>query len=362
MSLRSMMNPAFMRVPARAMLFTLTFAATPCSTTSAVLAQTASIETIAGDMSGDRARHLSEGAKREGELSLYSTMPVDDNTAIVNAFEAKYGIKIKVWRGGSEEIRQRVLTETAGRMYQVDAVFNTGLDLEPLRREGILQKVASPYRADLVPAAAPEHQEWVGAYLNAMVQIYNTNLVKKNELPTSYGDLLDPKWKGRLGIETADYDWFATVVTQLGEEKGLKLFHDLAAGNGLSVRKGHTLLVNLVAAGEVPLALTVFSYSAQQAKMKGAPVDWFVIPPSVAMPNGVGVARRAPHPHAAVLFHDFMISDGQELFLKRNFIPTSRKLKADFRYPVQVEDAAAVLDKARKWEDLYQTVVIRQSR
>src|SRR4051795_3186769 len=191
MSLRSMMNPAFMRVPARAMLFTLTFAATPCSTTSAVLAQTASIETIAGDMSGDRARHLIEGAKREGELSLYSTMPVDDNTAVVSAFEAKYRIKIKVWRGGSEEIRQRVLTETAGRMYQVDAVFNTGLALEPLRREGILQKVPSPYRADLVPAAAPEHQEWVGAYLNAMVQIYNTNLVKKDELPTSYGDLLD---------------------------------------------------------------------------------------------------------------------------------------------------------------------------
>jgi len=329
---------------------------------SSALAQAPSLEAIAGDMSPDRTRHLIDGARREGEMALYSTMPVDDNTAVVNAFETKYGIKIKLWRGGSEEIRQRVLTEAAGRHYQVDVVLNTGLDLEPLRREAILQAIPSPYRADLLPEAAPAHQEWVGLYLNAMVQIYNTNLVKKDDVPKAYGDLLDAKWKGRLGIEAADYDWFATVVGQLGEEAGLKLFRDVARTNGFSVRKGHTLLVNLVAAGEVPLALTVFSYSAQQAKAKGAPVDWFAIPPAVAMPNGVGVARRAPHPYAAVLFVDFMISEGQELLLKRNFIPTSRTLKADFAYPLQVEDAAAVLDNARKWEDLYQTIVLGQKR
>jgi iron(III) transport system substrate-binding protein len=80
------------------------------------------------------------------------------------------------------------------------------------------------------------------------------------------------------------------------------------------------------------------------------------------MPNGVGVSRRAPHPHAAVLFYDFMISDGQDLLLKRNFIPASAKLKAAFGYPLQVEDAAAVLDNAQKWENLYQSIVIRQGR
>ena len=96
--------------------------------------------------------------------------------------------------------------------------------------------------------------------------------------------------------------------------------------------------------------LTIHSASARPA------------PPAVAMPNGVGVARRAPHPYAAVLLLDFMISEGQELLLKRNFIPTSRKLKADFPYPLQVEDAAAVLDNARKWEDLYQTIVLGPKR
>ena len=163
---------------------------------SAALSQAASLETVAGDMSTARAQHLLEGAKREGELALYSTMPVDDNNAIVSAFEAKYGIKIKLWRGGSEEIRQRVLTETAGRLFQVDVVLNTGLDLEPLRRENILQKVPSPYRVDLLPDAAPSHQEWVGIYLNAMVQIYNTDQVKKAELPKTYSDSAGSEMEG----------------------------------------------------------------------------------------------------------------------------------------------------------------------
>jgi iron(III) transport system substrate-binding protein len=362
MDSRSSLGPTRRPVLRKPAILAMLAGAALAAGVSAAAAQTASLEAIAGDMGADRTRHLLEGAKREGEFALYSTMPVNDNNAIVAAFEAKYGIKVKVWRGGSEEIRQRVLTEAAGRRFQVDVVLNTGLDLEPLRRENLLQKIPSPHRADLLPAAAPAHQEWVGIYLNAMVQAYNTNLVKKAELPKSYADLLDPKWKGRLGIEAADYDWFATVVTQLGEEKGLKFFRDLVATNGLSVRKGHTLLVNLSAAGEVPLALTVFSYSAQQAKAKGAPVDWFAIAPAIAMPNGVGVTRRAPHPHAAVLFHDFMISDGQELLRSRNFIPASTKVKAAFDYPLLVEDAAAVLDHAQKWEDLYQNIVIRQGR
>lgn len=346
----------------RRLLLAIMAGSTLCAGASAALSQNATLDAIAGDMSAARTQHLIEGAKREGELALYSTMPVDDNMAIVKAFEAKYGIKTKLWRGGSEEIRQRVLTEAKAGVFQVDAVFNTGLDLEPLRRENILQKVPSPYLANLRPEATFPHQQWVGVYLNAMVQIYNTNLVKKEELPTSYNDLLDPKWKGRLGIEAADYDWFGTVATQLGEEKGIQLFRDVAKTNGFSVRKGHSLLVNLVGAGEVPLGLTVFSYSAQQAKAKGLPVDWFVIPPSIAMPNGVGISRRAPNPYTAVLFHDFMISEGQDLLLKRNFIPTSTKLKSNFNHPLVVEDAAAMLDNAQKWEDLYQSIVIRQGR
>jgi hypothetical protein len=126
----------------------------------------------------------------------------------------------------------------------------------------------------LIPQAITPHREWIATRLNIFTQAYNTNLVKKEELPKTYHDLLDPKWKGKLGIEAEDLDWFAVVIRQLGEEKGLKLFRDIVASNGLSVRKGHTLLTNLVASGEVPFALTVYGYKAEQLKNKGAPIDW----------------------------------------------------------------------------------------
>ena len=102
--------------------------------------------------------------------------------------------------------------------------------------------------------------------------------------------------------------------------QGLKLFRDIVATNGISVRKGHSLLNNLVVAGEVPLALTIYGFIAEQAKAKGAPLDWFVIPPLIARPTAAGVARNAPHPHAAVLFYDFLIGDAQPILASRQFV------------------------------------------
>ena len=83
---------------------------------------------------------------------------------------------------------------------------------------------------------------------------------------------------------------------QLGEDAGVKLFREIAASNGFSARQGHTLLTNLVAAGEVPLALTIFNYTAEQLKKKGAPIDWFTLDPLVAHPNAIALAANAPRP------------------------------------------------------------------
>src|SRR5262249_2299691 len=103
---------------------------------------------------------------------------------------------------------------------------------------------------------------------NIFVAAYNTGLIKKDELPKRYGDLLDRRWAGKLGVEAEDSDWFGAVVSALGEDKGLKLFRDIVAANGISVRKGHTLLANLVVTGEVPLALTAYAYKARAAAQK----------------------------------------------------------------------------------------------
>jgi iron(III) transport system substrate-binding protein len=312
----------------------------------------------------DREQRLAEGARREGHLNLYTSLTVDDMAVLNAAFEKRYGVKVTMWRASSEKIVQRALAEARAARYDVD-VFESGAPaLEILHREGLLQAVRSPHHADLIPAAVPAHREWVGARLNIFVQAYNTKLVRKDELPAAFAELLHPRWKGRLGIEASDEDWFAAVVQHLGEDRGLKLFRDLVATNGLSVRRGHTLLTNLVAAGEVPFALTVYNFTAEQLKQKGAPLEWFVIPPAVARANGVAVARRAQHPHAALLYYEFMIGDeGQRILLKRDFVPASRKLDTALnRGPLAIIDPALIVDQGERWAKLYDEIVVKQGR
>jgi iron(III) transport system substrate-binding protein len=129
------------------------------------------------------------------------------------------------------------------------------------------------------------------------------------------------------------------------------------------VRKGHTLLNNLVAAGEVPLALTVYGFSAEQTKRKGAPLDWFAIPPLIARATAAGVAKNAPHPHAAVLFNDFLLTDAQAILASRQFIPSSRKIETPLnKGPLKLIDSAMMLDQAKKWQDLFQQTIVKQSQ
>jgi iron(III) transport system substrate-binding protein len=206
-----------------------------------------------------------------------------------------------------------------------------------------------------VPAALRPHREWVGDRLNIISAGYNTKLVRKDEVPKSYEDFADPRWKGRLGIESDDAVWFGALANALGEEKIIKLFRDMVSVNGVSVRKGHTLLTQLVVSGEIPLALTVYNYKSEQLKQKGAPIDWFHIGPAIARPNGVAVAAKAPHPHAAVLFYDFEISDeGQKILAGRDFVPTNKKIDTPLnKVPMKFVDARVSLDDYQKWEKLY---------
>src|SRR3989442_1846382 len=174
--------------------------------------------------------------------------------------------------------------------------------METLHREKILQAVASPYSADLIAGALRPHGEWVATYLSVWVQAYNTKLVKKEDLPRTFQDLLDPKWKGKLGIEANVPEWYSTVVLNMGEDKGIKFFRDLVRRNGISVRSGHSLLNNMVVAGEVPLALTVYQFMPEAARRKGAAIDWFVLEPAVGRLSGTGIAPPAPHPKATLPF------------------------------------------------------------
>jgi len=328
-----------------------------------VLAQSNRVAEIATYQGADREQRLLDGARKEKELTLYSSIPPEDVAVIASAFDKKYGVKVKIWRADSESVLQRILTEARARRFEVDVMSAASTALEPLARDNLLQEVKSPGLNDLVPDALAPHRQWTAIYFNTIVQAYNSNMLPKDRLPKAYKDLLRPEWRGWLGIEAEDYDWFAQVVSELGEAKGLRLFGDIVAANGISVRKGHNVLANLVSAGDVPLALTVYGFLAEQGKRKGAAIDWFVIPPAIARPSALGVARNAPHPHAAVLFHDFLIGEGQQILAGRHFVAVSRKIDSPMRNgPLRLIDAATMLDQARKWQDLYQKTIIGPSR
>jgi iron(III) transport system substrate-binding protein len=311
----------------------------------------------------DRAQKLEAAAKQEASFTLYTSIAAKDLAPLVTPFEKRYGIKVNIWRASGDTVLNRVITEQRGRQFAVDAVHISSPELEALRRERLLQPVSSPFMKNLVEGAVPEHHEWVSTLLSVWVQAYNTNLVQKSEVPKTYQDLLDPKWKGKLGYEAENIEWFTTVAGALGGDDGVQFFRKLVESNGLSIRKGHSLLNNLVVAGEVPLALTLYNYMPAQAKAQGAPIDWFVLEPAVARANGIGIAKEAQKPNAAALFVDYMLSDGQKILTTLDYVPVSKAVESPLP-PVKMKivDPAEKLDSGEKWERLYQQIVLKGGR
>ena len=326
--------------------------------------QLESITTLALYGGQDREQRMLQGARREGSVNVYTSLTVPDITALAAAFEKKYGIKVKYWRSAQDNILQRVVSETRAGHFDFDVLQMSDPELEALAREKLLARATSPYDSDLLPGAIRPHRQWVGVRLTIIAQAYNTKLIKKEDLPKTYQALLDPKWKGKLALEASESDWFGAVVREMGEEKGLKLFRDIAATNGLSVRKGHTLLGGLVSSGEVPFALAVYNHNADQLKNKGAPVDWYMIQPSFARLSGVAISKAPANPHAAVLFYDFMLSpEGQSILQKAFYVPTNLKLNDPrTKLPFKLIEPDVALDEADKWDKLFQEVVTNRPK
>lgn len=342
-------------IPAAVLVAAFTAVAAPA------FAQTGGIAEIASYQGPDRMQRLIEGAKKEGTVSVYGSTVAEDMKPIIDGFKKKYGLDFQYWRASSENLVQRTIQESRAGRCTVDAFASVAAELEALHREQLLQAVKTPLLAGLMPQALRPHGEWVASRLNLFSAAYNTNLVKKDELPKSFEDLKDPRWKGRLAVEADDSDWFATVVTKMGRDKGVQLFKTIAHTNGFSVRKGHTLLSNLVAAGEVPLALTVYSYKPEQQKRAGAPIEPLYLAPVVALGYGPAVAKCAPHPYAAVLFNEFMLDDDTlAMWAKRDMAVTNPKIPS---MPPGIEpvmiDPADMLDNRAKWEELWTSTVLK---
>jgi iron(III) transport system substrate-binding protein len=306
---------------------------------------------------------LVAAAKKEGEVMVYHSTQAEDLRPVFDAFTAKYGIKVNDWRSSSENVVKRVINETRAGKFTVDFIENNSPEQEALRRENMLRAMDSPRHADLRAGMLQPHKAYATSTLDVFVQAYNTEKVKKDELPKSFDDLANPRFKDRLGIEAEDQAWFGTLCGILGEEKVTRLFKDVVASNGMSVRKGHTLLAQLVASGEVPLGLTVYNYKPPQLKEKGAKIDWIVLQPAIAQFHAVSVHNKAPHPNAAALLYDFFLGDGQPLLAARNFVPSSTRVASPFGdMPIKGIDPGEAIDKQDAWQKRYEEIFIRRSR
>jgi len=322
---------------------------------------------VAGYSGADRSERLIAGARKEGELMIYSSLTPDDQLRLASDFKARYGVTLRFWRGSQTNILQRVLTETRGGRFEFDALETNSPQIEAMAREKLLQKMNSPFVDQvLLPQTLPPHGEWTPDRLNLLVYAYNTDALKRADLPKTWPQLLEPKWKRRLGMESTNVEWFAALVESMVEKQGLELFRRLG-DNGVAVRTGHTHSTGRVIAGEIPVMLGVFSHDVDRMKAKGAPVDWFVLPPAVVLPSAVAVSRRATHPHAAALFYDYMLTEGQKFYTEVYRVPANksydthvRKL-VEQRQPIAVVNAQEAIDDYDKWHGLYKKLIVDRS-
>jgi iron(III) transport system substrate-binding protein len=310
-----------------------------------------------------RTARLVAGAKKEGFLNLYSSAITEHMNAVMAAFQKKYGVKVRLWRGGSEEILQRAVTEARGGRFDVDVMETASTQMVALAREKLLQPVDTPIAGDLMRDAIIPGEPFLPSRLIVFTGAYNTNSIKAADLPKRYEDLTNPKWRGKLGIEADDDNWLMALADAYGESKGVGLFRDIVAKNGISVRKGHTLMANLVASGDVPMALTIYYHEVEPLKRAGAPIQELDIAPVFAFTSSVGVAARAAHPNAAVLFQDFLLSDGQAVLAAHDNLPANIKFQ---RLPKNITlsffDVRKYMAESAKWTKLYKDILAQQAR
>lgn len=318
-----------------------------CVTLPHAAAQQASLQALTTMSGADRQQRLEAGARKEGTVVFYTTTPAQYVKMLIEPFEKQYGVKVDVWRARSELILQRVVNEARAGKPRADVVASISPPIEAMRRENLLQEIHSPHHEELISSAAPAHRQWASTLQYVFVQAYNTKAVKQSDLPKTYEDLLDPKWKDKLAIEGSDHEWMTSVIADMGEKKGEQFFRDLVGRNRLTVRNGHPLLTNLVGSGEVPLALTVYQYSVDQAKANGAPIEWFAIEPAITIADAMAVPRGAPHPHAALLLYDYLISrPAQKILAEIGYLATNAKIEQPVKkLRLKVLDPATLLDE-----------------
>jgi iron(III) transport system substrate-binding protein len=272
-----------------------------------------------------RAATIEDSAKSEGEVVLYSSLNNEQIVTLVDAFKKKYpSIKPSFYRGTSERVLQRAVTEAKAGRFAVDAVTSAGFQLQLLKESGLTQR--------FVPAEAVAYNEgfkdpdghWVSVHslLNSMA--YNTQLVKPNEAPKKYEDLLASPWKSRLGVNLQDPEWYVSLQRRWGKEKARNYLKALAAQQP-GVRDGHNIAAQLLAAGEFHAVTNTYAHIAARIKGQGGPVQYVFDEPVITYVHPITLMKAAPHPNAGKLLVSFILSiEGQRMLRDQGRIPSHR--------------------------------------
>ena len=240
-------------------------------------------------------------AKTEGEVVWYSTLPVTEAQAWSGLFTKQFGIKVSIFRTGATGMSQKLQTEIPAGRWGFDIVMNRGTNIELYKKRNWLQKLNYPERKQFIEGFIDADDYWGTYYMQFWVISYNTSLVKPNEAPKTYEEVLNAKWKGMTTFDEQDVDLYVTLLKIMGPEKGREWFKKVVA-NGLRPRQGHTMEVQMVSAGEFALGLSTYASVAEQFRAKGAPVDWVAVEPIPVNTLGLAISAKPPHPNAARLF------------------------------------------------------------
>lgn len=259
-----------------------------------------------------RQKVLIKEAKVEREVTIYSSMRQDQLSVFTEAFSRRFPfLKVNAFRVSGTRQAAKVQAEYRAGRHEVDITSALASTAYAIKKEGILNPYPTPQRKFFPTSPGDKAGYFAPLYVVPVVLGYNISQVKKSEVPKSYEELLRPTWKGKMLLDTDDFEWFAVVLQHFGREKGIKYMKKLAQQN-LSMRRGRTLQTQLVMAGESPLGIALHGHSVLDFKEKGAPIDWTILDPYFAKANVIGLAKHAPHPHAAALFIDWALSkEGQ---------------------------------------------------
>ena len=256
---------------------------------------------------------LEEGAKAESQVVIYTSVSLSDYPKILSAFEQAHPyIKTNAFRSTPSGVVRRADTEAKARRHAVDVIATAPVETWQLRQLQLSTPYLAPERGALFKGAFDAEGHWTAFDVTPIVLAFNTKLVSAQEAPKSYQDLLHPKWKGKMSLGTEDYEWFGVVLDHMGKDKGLDYMKALAKQDLHMPGSSSVMRVQLLLGGESSLAIAARGRRVAEFKSKGAPIDFRLFDPYAAEPDLLILMQHSSHPHAAILFYDWLISqEGQ---------------------------------------------------